>query len=332
MGSKFSKASKKAKEDEKKWDDLPTEGRSKYSTLPASFRRKTNQPEEDQDVGKTGTLPRNLSRNPSFSKRVRKSVRSWAATKGFVDPCKVKANGETDPAVTQSQESTKPSSVVLSATECKDKIADVEQTDELTKAESNNVTSEDKTEVIVEAKAELDQEQPPKKEEEEAVVLETKPVTTEEPNKEEARAASEESFVIVEKDDVKEEELQADLQCNVPEEATANQENESDNTKGEENVTEHVKEEQTVNDEIKEENSVSEPVNQEEPVANEPKDEPMSEETTLTEVETEQVESAPTTEIEKEQTESVQEKQEETKETKEAVISPDKLEEQEGGC
>lgn len=92
-----------------------------------------------------------------------------------------------------------------SATECKDKIADVEQTDELTKAESNNVTSEDKTEVIVEAKAELDQEQPPKKEEEEAVVLETKPVTAEEPNKEEARAASEESFVIVEKDDVKEE-------------------------------------------------------------------------------------------------------------------------------
>ena len=48
MGSKFSKASKKAKEDEKKWNDLPVEGRSKYSTLPASFRRKTTQPEEDQ--------------------------------------------------------------------------------------------------------------------------------------------------------------------------------------------------------------------------------------------------------------------------------------------
>ena len=57
MGSKFSKASKKAKEDEKKWNDLPVEGRSKYSTLPASFRRKTTQPEEDQVAFITNYLP-----------------------------------------------------------------------------------------------------------------------------------------------------------------------------------------------------------------------------------------------------------------------------------
>ena len=285
MGSKFSKASKKAKEDEKKWDDLPTEGRSKYSTLPASFRRKTNQPEEDQDVGKTGTLPRNLSRNPSFSKRVRKSVRSWAATKGFVDPCKVKANGETDPAVTQSQESTKPSSVVLSATECKDKIADIEQTDELTKAESSIATPEDKTEVVVEAQADVNQEEPPKKEEEEAVVLESKPVTAEEPNKEEVRAASEESFVIVEKDDVKEEESQTQLESKVPEETTSAQEEEPEKSIELEIAPEHVKEEvkepacvyikekETVDEEIVDEQPVTEPVKEEEPKKDETTDE-----------------------------------------------------------
>ena len=60
MGSKFSKSSKVDK-NQKKWDDLNLEGRSKYSTLPASFRRKTTDPEDEDNVGKTGTLPRKIS-------------------------------------------------------------------------------------------------------------------------------------------------------------------------------------------------------------------------------------------------------------------------------
>merc|ERR1712079_205744 len=146
-----------------------------------------------------------MGRNPSFSKRVRKSIRSWASQKGLVDPCKVKA---AEPGlVTQSQESTKPSSVVLSATECRDKIADVdleldnktsgdkiadgETSDELTK-------TQDKTEAVVElAQAEVNQEAVNK---EEAVVKESS--LEPEPGKEEVRDASEESFVIVEKEDV----------------------------------------------------------------------------------------------------------------------------------
>jgi len=128
MGSKFSKSSK----GEKKWDDLKVNGKSlpenfdKTSTLPASFRRR------DEEVVMTGTLPRNLSRNQSFSKRFRKSCKNWAAQKGLIDPCKAE---ETE---TQSQVPTKPSSVVLAQEECKDKINDVQELPEvvITKAQS----------------------------------------------------------------------------------------------------------------------------------------------------------------------------------------------------
>jgi len=117
MGSKFSKSSKA----EKKWDELKVNGKAlpenfdKTSTLPASFRRR------DEEVIMTGTLPRNLNRNQSFSKRFRKSCKNWAAQRGLIDPCKAK---QTE---TQSQVPTKPSSVVLAQEECKDKITDVAQ-------------------------------------------------------------------------------------------------------------------------------------------------------------------------------------------------------------
>jgi len=117
MGAKFSKSSK----GEKKWDDMKVNGKSlpenfdKTSTLPASFRRR------DEEVVMTGTLPRNLNRNQSFSKRFRKSCKNWAAQRGLIDPCKV---NQTE---TQSQVPTKPSSVVLAQEECKDKITDVAQ-------------------------------------------------------------------------------------------------------------------------------------------------------------------------------------------------------------
>jgi len=118
MGAKFSKSSK----GEKKWDDMKVNGKSlpenfdKTSTLPASFRRR------DEEVVMTGTLPRNLNRNQSFSKRFRKSCKNWAAQRGLIDPCK--ADNQTE---TQSQVPTKPSSVVLAQEECKDKITDVAQ-------------------------------------------------------------------------------------------------------------------------------------------------------------------------------------------------------------
>merc|ERR1719312_1472313 len=88
----------------------------KTSTLPASFRRR------DEEVVMTGTLPRNLNRNQSFSKRFRKSCKNWAAQRGLIDPCK--ADNQTE---TQSQVPTKPSSAVLAQEECKDKITDVAQ-------------------------------------------------------------------------------------------------------------------------------------------------------------------------------------------------------------
>merc|ERR1712106_860454 len=69
----------------------------------------------------TGTLPRNLNRNQSFSKRFRKSCKNWAAQRGLIDPCKAEKTE------TQSQVPTKPSSVVLAQEECKDKITDVAQ-------------------------------------------------------------------------------------------------------------------------------------------------------------------------------------------------------------
>merc|ERR1740128_821235 len=80
----------------------------------------------------TGTLPRNLNRNQSFSKRFRKSCKNWAAQKGLIDPCKATQNE------TQSQVPTKPSSVVLAQEECKDKINDVQELPEviITKAQS----------------------------------------------------------------------------------------------------------------------------------------------------------------------------------------------------
>eukprot|EP00090_Calanus_glacialis_P019432 TRINITY_DN2985_c0_g1_i1.p1 TRINITY_DN2985_c0_g1~~TRINITY_DN2985_c0_g1_i1.p1 ORF type:complete len:950 (-),score=328.83 TRINITY_DN2985_c0_g1_i1:224-3004(-) len=117
MGAKFSKSSK----GEKKWDEMKVNGKSlpanfdKTSTLPASFRRR------DEEVVLTGTLPRNLNRNQSFSKRFRKSCKNWAAQKGLIDPCKAE---QTE---TQSQVPTKPSSVVLAQEECTDKITDVAQ-------------------------------------------------------------------------------------------------------------------------------------------------------------------------------------------------------------
>merc|ERR1719419_1925717 len=117
----------KVDKNQKKWDDLNLEGRSKYSTLPASFRRKTTDPEDEDNVGKTGTLPRkisNLNRNASFSKRVRKSIRSWASQKGLIESGKAKVE-ETVTPVTPSQDSTKPSSVVLNTEEDKDKIVPV---------------------------------------------------------------------------------------------------------------------------------------------------------------------------------------------------------------
>jgi len=118
MGAKFSKSSK----GEKKWEDMKVNGKSlpenfdKTSTLPASFRRR------DEEVVMTGTLPRNLNRNQSFSKRFRKSCKNWAAQRGLIDPCKAVNQTET-----QSQVPTKPSSVVLAQEECKDKITDVAQ-------------------------------------------------------------------------------------------------------------------------------------------------------------------------------------------------------------
>jgi len=93
MGTKLSKANKKAKEDEAHTNGkaLP-ENFGQTSTLPASFRKK------GQYVNKsewTSSLPRNsgsskgpakpLDRSASFSKRFRKSCRNWAAQKGLVN-------------------------------------------------------------------------------------------------------------------------------------------------------------------------------------------------------------------------------------------------------
>ena len=270
MGAKFSKASKKAKEEEKKWNDLQLEGRSKYSTLPASFRRKVaEQPEDDTaPISKTGTLPRNsdLRRNPSFSKRVRKSIRSWASQKGFVDPCKVKVG---DNVTTQSQDSTKPSSVVLGSEECKDNIADVEITDELKKKESATPTkqeeSEEKAEVIVEIKAEVNGEGNADKSpiEEQSVVREAeennitdivgedaKINTTEDTN---GKEDSESDFVIVKKEDVDEECDESKKQELIEEPVVTNDKQEIiEADKPEHAVAETVEQEQVVSEKLEE--------------------------------------------------------------------------------
>ena len=144
MGSKFSKSSKE-KED-KKWKDFKISAKlperlDKYSTLPASFRRRPAQQQEEGD--KTGTLPRNLHRNESFSKRFRKSIKSWASQKGLVEVSRAGRN-EIEP---RSEESTKPSSVILANENDIEKVADVGQLEEeLKKSDS----SSQQTEVVVE--------------------------------------------------------------------------------------------------------------------------------------------------------------------------------------
>jgi len=125
MGTKFSKSSK----EEKKWDEFKGNVKSlpenfdKTSTLPASFRRTT------EEVSRTGTLPRNLNRNQSFSKRFRKSCKNWAAQRGLIDPCKEKKEE------THSEVPTKPSSVVLPQDEAKDANTDLPEV-VITKANS----------------------------------------------------------------------------------------------------------------------------------------------------------------------------------------------------
>jgi len=142
MGSKFSKSSKDKDKEEKKWNDFKVKAKlperlDKYSTLPASFRRRPAQPPKEEE--KTGTLPRNLNRNESFSKRWRKSIKSWASQKGLAEVSRAGRN-EIEP---KSEESTKPSSVILDI----EKVADVGQLEEeLKKSDS----SSQQTEVVVE--------------------------------------------------------------------------------------------------------------------------------------------------------------------------------------
>jgi len=218
MGSKFSKSSKVDK-NQKKWDDLNLEGRSKYSTLPASFRRKTTDPEDEDNVGKTGTLPRkisNLNRNASFSKRVRKSIRSWASQKGLIESGKVKVE-ETVTPVTPSQDSTKPSSVVLNTEEDKDKVVPVlEKNSDISvvvtdanKVEVEIVNSETKNEDKQEATTEeanvLKDEKQAQGDEDlnNSENVDTKAETTgsiDNDNKD--RSSSESDFVMVEKEDL----------------------------------------------------------------------------------------------------------------------------------
>ena len=150
MGSKFSKSSRD-KED-KKWNDFKIKAKlperlDKYSTLPASFRRRHAEPQVED--GKTGTLPRNLNRNESFSKRFRKSIKSWASQKGLVEVNRTGRN-EIEP---RSEESTKPSSLILANENDIEKVADVGQLDE---KESKKVdSSPQQTEVVVEISSPL---------------------------------------------------------------------------------------------------------------------------------------------------------------------------------
>jgi len=145
MGSKFSKSSKE--KDEKKWNDFKIKAKlperlDKYSTLPASFRRRQAEPQAED--GNTGTLPRNLNRNESFSKRFRKSIKSWASQKGLVEVNRTGRN-EIEP---KSEESTKPSSVILANENDIEKVADVGQLEEEEPKKSD--PSPHQTEVVVE--------------------------------------------------------------------------------------------------------------------------------------------------------------------------------------
>jgi len=86
MGTKLSKSNKGEKK-----EDFIANGRSwpdsfdKTSTLPASFRRKGHEVSKTGSLPRnSGTLPRQLDRSTSFSKRFRKSCRNWAAQRGLV--------------------------------------------------------------------------------------------------------------------------------------------------------------------------------------------------------------------------------------------------------
>lgn len=110
-----------------------------------------------EDLSQEGTLPGNFTRGDkkkslSFRKRIKKHYTNWAAQQGLIDPCK----GQHGPCHTHSQAPTKPSSVVLSRKEIKERLEEVEEVDEIVNDEgiiTNDMRlgNKNEKEIIVEA-------------------------------------------------------------------------------------------------------------------------------------------------------------------------------------
>merc|ERR1711935_1002523 len=119
MGSSKGKGTSAVKKDELEYEGPTTF--DKTSTLPASFRNKsaavTSTPAPVDN--KFGSLPRNsgtkVDRSASFSKRFRKSCKTWAKDKGLFEGKKSPQKGKGE-----EENSTKPSSAVLVLDESND--------------------------------------------------------------------------------------------------------------------------------------------------------------------------------------------------------------------
>merc|ERR1712106_402868 len=127
-------------------------GFDKTCTLPASFMNKTTEVTSTPVSldSKTGSLPRNsgtkVARNASFSKRFRKSCKSWAKDKGFFDGKKKSPQKEKE----EDDNDTKPSSAVLVLDDSNDS-ASVKAVVEASEPEVKKYDSEVVAEMVVEA-------------------------------------------------------------------------------------------------------------------------------------------------------------------------------------
>jgi len=131
MGAKLSKKGGKAVEKKEEGAEPALTTFDKTATLPASFRKRNVNMQEE--MANAPTSPRNpgLNRNASFSKRFRKSCRNWAVQKGIVDAKKTEEKKDEEVLKTAAEELAKPA--LARRNSCPDaaEVAEVTKEDDL---------------------------------------------------------------------------------------------------------------------------------------------------------------------------------------------------------
>jgi len=91
MGARNSKVKKGDKDGEKGATESAQDTTRQYGTLPASAKVSTGKQTEEEvsspgegNISKSGTLPANLNRSTSFTKKFRSSAKAWAKDKGIL--------------------------------------------------------------------------------------------------------------------------------------------------------------------------------------------------------------------------------------------------------